>query len=621
MSQDLLHQALAAHQGGDLAAAEAGYRAVLAEEPDQADALALLGVALDSLGKADEALACLHRALELDPKAGLFRIYMGNMMASRGLWPQAVEAFRVASDLLPNMPDVHYNLGNALRENNEWDAAEQAYLKTLALAPDHAQARNNLALVYEHDKRLEEAYFAFQNVTLTAPDYLDGWLNLSSLAEKTGHFEEALEAAHKAKALAPEQGEPLLGIGVALNRLGRDEEALPYYKEALRLKPDWTEVWDNIGQTYQNLNRLDEAEAAYHRCIACAGQTIADEDSRRVDEREYGGRHWHLALLELLMGNLKSGFSRYRARFKDVKGLEREPWPRPVWQGEDLAGKTILVMDEQGAGDCLMMMRYLPLLKERGARVFLYVSPALAPLFEGWGCVDTLYRRGETIADFDYYASIFDLPYAFGTTLETIPAKVPYLPVLAGGEDVLRLCEGQRPEAIQNCSDDSGWLRYARNDRRAKIGVVWAGAPLHKHDRKRSLPISAFERLFQIKDFQFYSFNRDKREGDDAVLQACGVIDLAPALNSFADSARLMGQMDLVISCDTATAHLAGGLGRPVWTLLPFAPDWRWMTAREDSPWYPTMRLFRQKTSGDWAGVMESVERALRASGLSRASL
>jgi len=586
MSEDLLHQALAAHQSGDLAAAEKGYRAVLAAQPDQADAMALLGVALDSQGKRADALAYLNRAIALDPKAALFRIYLGNILAAAADWDGAIEAFRVASELAPNMPDIHYNLGNALREAGSWEQAGQAYRRTLALAPEHALARNNLALVFEHDKNFEEAARTLEQVVRDAPDYLDGWLNLSSLSEKAGLFTRALEAATKAREMAPDDHRPWLGIGIALNRLGRDEEALPLYQEALRLKPDWTEVWDNIGQTYQNLNRLDEAEEAYRRCIACAGQEIAGEDTRRVEESEYGGRHWHLALLELLKGDYAHGFARYRARFEDVKGLARETWPRPVWQGEDLSGKTILVMDEQGMGDCLMMARYLPLLKARGAKVFFYVATALVPLFEGWSGADLVLPRGATIPDFDYYASIFDLPYGFGTTLETIPAQVPYLPVLG-------------PEKVEK-------------NQKPKIGVVWAGAPLHKHDSKRSVPLALFQDLFANKDVQFFSFNRDKREGDAALLQASGVVDLTPQLTDFAASARLMGQMDLIISCDTATAHLAGGLGKPVWTLLPFAPDWRWLTGREDSPWYPTMRLLRQEIKGDWAEVIARVGAALK---------
>ncbi len=596
MTSGRLREALEAHRRGDLIAAEEGYRAALAETPDDPDALALWGVALDGLGRKEEALAAVRRAIARDPTAALFRLHLGNMLAAAGDGPGAVEAFREAAVLEPRSADIFYNLGNALRQEGKTDEAKEAYLESIRLAPDHALARNNLAIVYEKRKDYAKATILLEEVVRIAPHYLDGWLNLSGMAEKNGDYVRALEAAEKARLIAPGHAKPWFGIGVALNRMGRNEEALKAYLESVRLDPLQEDVWDNIGQTYQLLNRLDEAEKAFRECIARAGQTIPDEDSRRVDESEYGGRHWHLALLELLKGDYKRGFARYRARFKDVEGLAREAWPRPLWQGEGLAGKKILVMDEQGMGDCLMMARYLPLLKERGAHVKFYIAAALAPLFEGWRGADEIIPKGQKIPDFDFYASIFDLPYVFGTTLESVPAQVPYLPVLPPDKETALPSDG-----------------------RPKIGVVWAGTPLHKHDLKRSLPLVFFKALFEEKGVRFYSFNRDKREGDDEILSACDVIDLAPRLRHFGDSARLMGQMDLIISCDTATAHLAGGLGKPVWTLLPFAPDWRWLLDREDSPWYPTMRLFRQKTPGDWTEVIERLRSAL-SQGLSRAS-
>ncbi len=379
------------------------------------------------------------------------------------------------------------------------------------------------------------------------------------------------------------------GLGVALSRLDRHEEALLAYQNALKLNPRWPEVWDNLAQTYQFLNRLDEAEKAYRATVEAAGQTIKDDGTRRIDEKEYGNRHWHLALLELLKGDLKNGFARYRARFEDVGGLARPAYPVPVWQGQDLNGKTILVMDEQGLGDCLMLLRYFPLLKQRGPHVWLLAHPALVPLLEGWDVVDRLIPRGQEVRDFDFFASIFDLPYAFETTLETIPSDVPYLPM---------------PQSDASTKLD---LHIGKKH----VAVVWGGAPKHKQDLKRSIPLSVLASLFDNADVQFFSLNRDKREGDDELLATLPVVDLAPRLNNFREAAQYMAQMDLIITCDTATAHLAGALGKPVWTLLPFAPDWRWLIERDDTPWYPTMRLFRQIRRGDWDEVIARVRQEL----------
>lgn len=590
MSSYLLQKALNAHQGGDLIQAEAGYREILATEPDHVDALSLLGALLSMRGLHEEAVRLVARAVELDGESPLLRMNLGNVQSARGAFGEAAACFREAIRLAPQQADAHYNLGNTLCCLEHWDEAAAAFKAALKLDPCHALARNNLALVYEKQEDFNQAVIELRTVLQSAPTYGDGWLNLCKIAELAGDFETSFDAAQKATRLLPQEPKAWLGLGVALNRLERDEEALQPYHRALQLNPRWPEVWDNLAQTYQFLNRLEEAEKAYHATIEAAGQTIKDEKTRRVDEKEYGNRHWHLALLELLKGDLKSGFARYRARFEEVGGLARPAYPVPVWQGQDLNGKTILVMDEQGLGDCLMLLRYLPLLKQRGARVWLLVHPALVPLLEGWDALDRLIPRGEPVRDFDFFASIFDLPYAFETTLATIPADVPYLPV-------------PQPDANTKLDLQSG---------KKHVAVVWGGAPKHKQDLKRSVPLFVFASLFNCPDVQFFSLNRDKREGDDALLAKLPVVDLAPRLNNFRGAAQYMAQMDLIITCDTATAHLAGALGKPVWTLLPFAPDWRWLLGRDDTPWYPSMRLFRQRKSGDWEDVITRVRAELQ---------
>jgi len=585
MSFYLLQKALAAHQRGDLVSAEEGYRELLATTPDHIDGLSLLGTLLSTRGLHDEALSLVSRAVELDPASALLRLSLGNVHMGMKTYQEAIASFRAATALAPDNAEAYFDLGNALRLSDAWEEAAQAYRRAIEVAPRHDIARNNLALVYEYQDKLPEAMAELQALVRDAPDYGEAWLNLCKIAEATGAYDIGLDAGLRAAALMQQSPKAWLGLGVILNRLGRDVDALEAYHNALRLKPDWAEVWDNLAQTYQFLNRLDEAEQAFRAAIEVDGQIIVGEDTRRVDEREYGKRHWHLALLELLKGDYTHGFARYRARFEDVGGLRRPPFTQPVWQGQDIAGKTILVLDEQGAGDCLMLLRYLPLIKERGARVQLNVSAALVPYLEGWSGVDELSARGQEVSGFDTYASIFDLPYAFGTTAQTIPAQIPYLPVLT-------------PDERTKLDFQAG---------KKKVAVVWGGAPKHKQDAKRSVPLAVFAALFDGPDVQFFSLNRDKREGDDALLATLPVTDLAPRLETFADAARFIAQMDLIITCDTATAHIAGGMGKPVWTLLPFAPDWRWLLGREDSPWYPTMRLFRQSTAGDWAGVVARV--------------
>ena len=584
-----LQQAIAAHQSGNLAEAERLYRALLQVEPRQADALALLGLVLGARGDYDAAVASADQAIAIDPKAALFHFHRGSILTTAQRFPDAIDAFRRATALKPDFAEAHYNLANTLRALGDWPGAIEAYRATLRLRPDYAEAYNNLALSLVHEKNHDEALAAARKSVEVAPGYGEGWRTICNIAEQAGNFELALGAGKRCTELMPDSHFSWFGYGVALNRLDRNEEAIEAYKRALELKPDRADIWDNLGQTYQSLDRLEEAEAAYRKCIDVAGQTIADENTREVAEEEYGNRHWHLALLELLRGKLKPGFARYRSRFKDVGGLKRPNLSRPLWKGEDLKGKTLLVTDEQGFGDTLQFCRYLPLLRAKGAKIIFSVHPVLEPLFRDWDGKDVLIVHGAPVPPYDAYASVFDLPHRFGTTLETVPAQTPYLPVLP--------------------PDDATLLP---KDGKPNIGVVWGGSPAHKNDSRRSVPLPLFSKIFGDDRFHFYSLNRDMKAGDAALLPSLPVTDLSKRLNNFADNARFIGQMDLLITCDTATAHLAGGLGRPVWVLLPFAPDWRWLTERSDNPWYPGLRLFRQKKISDWASVIDQVQEALK---------
>jgi hypothetical protein len=433
---------------------------------------------------------------------------------------------------------------------------------------------------------LHQNLFHLHQTTDRLSDDINHWLDLCDAAEKRGDYAEVLCAGDNIIRLAPDKPQPHFIRGFALQRLDRIEEAIEAYRRVLALHPDYADAWINLGECLQHLNRIEEAEQACRKAIEAHGQKIGDE---RTPEEDYGKHHWNLALTELLKGDFTHGFAHYRGRFKAVTGKKRPDFPRPLWRGEDLRGKTIFVTPDQGHGDTLMMARYLPLLRERGARVLMQVQPALMPFLQNWSGVDQVLQwERDALPDFDFHASEFDLPHYFGTTLENVPTKIPYLPLLSPDE-VTRMPENGK----------------------LKIGVVWAGNPSHHNDKRRSIPLEAFAPLFAVEGIQFFSLNRDRREGDAERLTRLPLTDLAPRLNDFAASARLVGQLDLVICCDTAIAHLAGGMGTSVWTLLPFAPSWHWMLEREDSPWYPTLRLFRQKTRGDWNAVIERVMVAL----------
>jgi len=583
-----VQQAIDFHQAGNLIEAERLYRAILAETPDNPDALALFGVLLDGKGEHERAVELIGKATKLDPKTPLFQLQLGNALMNLKRTDEAIAVFRNAAALQPTLSEAHYNIGNALRRIDDWKGAIASYCEAVRLNPGYAQAYNNLALALVHEKQYDEALIQAKKAVAVAPNFGEGWLTLCNVAEKCGDYVLAAQAGEHNIRLLPDNYRSWFGYGVALNRLHRHEEAIPLYKRSLELQPDRADIWDNLAQTYQSLLRLDEAEATFRKSIELAGQAIPDEDKREVAEEEYGNRHWHLALMELLRGKYKQGFARYRSRFREVEGLVRPKMDKPLWKGEDLKGKVILIHGEQGFGDTLMFARYLPLIKAQGGIVKFSAHPALEELFRNWPVVDEVIPYGPAMLGYHYYASVFDLPHRFRTTLETIPADVPYLPLLQPNENT-RLSGDGRP----------------------KIGVVWGGSPLHKNDLHRSIPLNLFSKLFEETGAQFYSLNRDLKPGDAELLPKYSVIDLASRIKNFADATRIIGQLDLLITCDTATAHLAGALGKPVWTLITFSPDWRWMIGRDDSPWYPTMRLFRQPKGGDWESVINHVQQEL----------
>jgi len=579
---------MAAHQTGNMSEAERLYRAVLDVEPNNADACALLGVVVGARGDFVSAIEWEDKAVSFDPSSGLLHFHRGTVLMAAQKLPEAIEAFSRAIFLQPNAPQIHFNFANALRANEEWANAITQYREALRLDPKFLSALNNLSLSLVHEKQYDEARTLAERAVAINPSYGDGWLSLCNVAEKLKDYATALVAGKHAVDLMPDNHFAWFGYGVALNRLNRDEEAVETYKRALALNPSRTDIWDNLAQTYQALNRLEEAEETFRKTVEVAGQTIPDEETRDVDESNYGDRHWHLALIELLRGKYKQGFARYRSRGFSIPELKRKTMPFPLWKGEDLKGKSLLVCDEQGFGDTMMLARFLSVLKAQGARIVFSVHKVLKPLFVGWNGADLIIAHEDKIPTCDYFCSSFDLPHRLGATLEKLPRNVPYLPVLSPNDATVLSEKGY------------------------KIGVVWGGSPLHLSDKKRSIPLALFADLFSAPDVTFYSFNRDFKPGDAELLPHFEIKNLAPLLTDFATSARLIGQMDLVITCDTATAHLAGGLGKKVWIMLPFAPDWRWLINRDDSPWYPTARLFRQPKPEDWQSVISSVKTALK---------
>jgi tetratricopeptide (TPR) repeat protein len=428
--------------------------------------------------------------------------------------------------------------------------------------------------------------------------------------ERSGQYAEALTQYRELLKENPRNVQALLGMSALLNAQGFPREAAIYAQEGLRLKPDDAPFHANFGRACFNLGRFDEA--LFHLAEACRleparaahlynlGRTLhllgEHADARGVLEASlqldpaYPEPAWDLALLDLVEGRFEAGWEGYEGRWQRPESkASLRTWARPAWQGESLQGRRILVHTEQGFGDALMMARYLPRLAQMGAEVQVEAPRNLLGVLGTLDPRPGLVALGEPLPEHDVHVPIMSLPRLFRTRLETIPGEVPYLRV---------------PDQVAHRSELDAQLQDQAG--RRKIGLVWCGNPAHAHDRWRSLPFEALAPLLDRTEARFFSLQKG---------QACPphprLTDLGRYLEDFSDTAHALSRLDLVITVDTSVAHLAGALGRPCWTLLAFMSDWRWLWNRNDSPWYPTLRLFRQPRPGDWETVLQGVQAAL----------
>jgi tetratricopeptide (TPR) repeat protein len=426
-----------------------------------------------------------------------------------------------------------------------------------------------------HDGDLKEAARLYGQALILSPNIPDIYNNLGVALRALGKAEASAACYHRVLALNPDNGSAYTNLGNVLRQLGRFEAAVDSHRRAVELSPDSADAPYNLGLALRDTGQLDEA-------LECFAETLA------IDPDHAGG-HWDRALTLLQNGDLHEGFEEYEWRWKFDSNPARD-FSQPQWDGADLGGKTILLHQEQGFGDMIQFARYIPLVKERGGTIIVEAQPQLSRLFSTINGVGQVINADADLPRFDVWAPMLSLARIFGTTLDTVPATVPYLTA---------------PEAF------AGPLPVTLSPR-LKVGIAWAGSITHQNDARRSCPFEHFTELMGLADVALYSLQTGRAAADIA-RHGCEafVTDLGGKMNDFADTAAVIGQLDLVITVDTAVAHLAGAMGKPVWVALPHPGDWRWMQGADTSPWYPTMRLFRQPAPGDWASVFETLKAAL----------
>ncbi|MFN3658354.1 MAG: tetratricopeptide repeat protein [Pseudolabrys sp.] len=641
-----LARAITLHQQGQLAEAEPLYAAILAVQPGHIEALHFLGLVkfaqgqpaealrlmadamrarspsaelllhrglvLNALNRHDEAIDSLGRAIALKPAFAEAHNNRGVLLAMRGRHDEALESLRRAIESEPGYAEAFFNRGNVLKDLRRFDAALAHYDRAVALRPDYAEALCNRGVVLHELTRDEEAVASFDRALALWPDLAEGHSNRGNALHKLKRYDEALASYDRALALRPDYTEALSNRGNVLNDLKRYDAALASYDRALALRPDYAEALTNRGGTLHALKRFDEALADHDRALALSpdyadalcnrgatlselmrhDEALASYDRALALQPDMPAAHWNEATLRLLTGDYARGWQEYEWRWtREAMAHARRDFAQPRWRGEDVAGRTVLLHSEQGFGDAIQFCRYASLLAERGARVIVEVERPLQRLVATLPGPVQVVAKGEPLPAFDLHCPMMSLPLAFGTTVEKVPAQLSYL---------------QAPSEMT-----AAWAARLGPKERPRIGLTWSGNPAHQRDQDRSIALRALLPLIET-DAAFVSLQKDVRPADAAVLAQRGdILQVGEALGDFADTAALIAALDLVISVDTSIVHLAGALGKPVWVLVQYVPDWRWLVGRDDNPWYPTARLFRQDASRTWDGAIARLHAAL----------
>ncbi|HTM72044.1 MAG TPA: tetratricopeptide repeat protein [Pseudolabrys sp.] len=537
-------------------------------------------LSLHQQGRLREAEKLYMRALKAAPDNFDALHLLGLINAQNGQMGEAYRLMSAALRINPNVPDVLINFANVLHGLKRDDEALATIDKALALRPGDPDAllhRGNALIALN---RPNDALPCFDAVLARDAGHRDALLNRGVARATLGHHEQALADFDAFLARMPSDAEALYNRGTALIELGRYAEALFAFDKVLAAAPQHLRAWTNRGRALQALNRHEEAIASFDKALAI--------------DKNYGDAHFNAALSLLALGNFRRGFADYEWRWKRTGMTDaRRGYRGRLWLGEyPIDRRTILLLAEQGLGDTIQFIRYAPLLAQMGANVVLEVQPELKALLSTVSGVASCHARGETLPAFDVYCPLGSLPLALKTETSSVPATLPYV----------------RTDDAQIAK----WRPALEGLPGKRVALTWAGHARHANDRNRSIDLKLLEPLFKCEGISFVSIQRDLRGDDAARLAQFGITDFGPRLADMTDTAAVLALTDLLVSVDTSVVHLAGAMGREAWVMLPFMPDWRWTLTNERSPWYPTMRLFRQGAPGDWPNVIATVRDALR---------
>lgn len=561
------------------------------------------GIELTGQCRWTEAMDCFRRAVSLQPELAAAQNNLGSALFMLGRHAEAVECYRAALKIAPHDPRSLNSLGNALRHLKQLDAAVECGREAVRLAPDFAEAHSNLGLALDTWGDQEAALIHCRKAVQLRPDFPEGWSSLALVLRGLGQLDEAVAAGRELLRLRPKDTEAGYQLGQMLMQQDRWDEACALFQSILQQDPDRVDVRISLADGLWRQDRLAEAleqcDDAVRRRPQLAtthnargaivlkygryADALASFDRALQNDADFAEAHFNRAMVLLVQGRLEEGWRDYEWRWRCKRFVAR-PSPRPFWDGTPLQGRSIVLAAEQGLGDTLQFVRYAPLVKQRGGEVTVVCPFYLLPLLSRCAGIDRLVAREGHLPDCDAHTPLLNLPALFGTTLTSIPGTIPYL------------------------YPDNGLVCRWRNELARlpgfKIGIAWQGNRDHPMDPLRSVPLAQFTPLAR-QGVHLISLQKGEKATHSPTPFA--LVDWSDRLDmttgAFMDTAAIMKSLDLVITTDTAIAHLAGGLGVPVWVALAYVPDWRWLLDRDDTPWYPTMRLFRQRSPQRWDDV------------------
>jgi tetratricopeptide (TPR) repeat protein len=584
----------------DFTEAEACFLDLLRRQPAFSDAHYNLANAKLNQGDAAAAIEHYRQAIKLQHGCPAYHFNLAHALQRIGRLAEAADEYRQVVSMAPGDFDATYNLGIVLHELKEFAHAADAFRRALALKPDLPQAMSNLAAALQGLDDYDGAANLLRRAIALNPDFAEAHGNWGGHLWRQGDLDAAKKSCLRAIELNPNLSGAHGNLGHVLFDQADYRGALGCYDQALALRPDVALCANSsVASSHASASRPWRRGDLVNAFDACrrAGADFANAEYRRALAAKSNSVEvlYYVGLLHLLHGDFAAGWHNYEYRWqtKMLRNARRD-FSQPQWLGQPFSGSRILLHAEQGLGDTLQFIRYVPLVAARGAKIILEVPSELSRLIESsLGSTARIVSRGSRLPDFDWQSPLLSLPLVFQTDLNSIPASIPYLqadPRLTG-------------DFAQHFTATNSGLR---------VGIVWSGSPRHTRDPQRSIPLARLRALIEISGATFYSLQKGPatKELLDMPLDL-NLIDLSGHLNDFADTAGALANLDLLVTVDTAVAHLAGALGKPVWILLTRNPDWRWLLDREDSPWYPTARLFRQKVAGDWSTVIERVQNEL----------